>query len=543
MKKPVGFSCSPVNRELLPLKAHFFLYLSAQACVYTYLTVIGRQNGISASVIALIFGVTPLAAVVVKPACGFVIDRTQNATAVILVLQAILIVAHAGVFFSPSIRDQTWSTDGVLDCSRGTVALAEQCPEMCFGNLKNVGRVSLRCNVSVSTSECGNLTSRSVYEVDSGNASQASAVIGGHEKVLGIGNSTVTVRCPCGRGLVRNGDFWIYTVSVVIAWVTTATLFTVTDAAVCEVLGDNVSAFGRQRLWGTVGWGILSPIVGISIDKASAYRSGGTDYRPGFYAFAAIMLLDMILIACMPRLRTAALSKNIFRDVKSLFNSVEVVMFTFWTFMMGALLGVIWSYSTWFLEDVGASKLIIGCASAVLTMVEFPLFFASRNILNKIGYFLSYSIAFALMAGKFISYSFLQNPWYGVLVELIGGAIFPIFYASVTVFSKTASKPGTSASMICILGATYEGLGIAAGNAIGGVGFDSVGGRSAFRYLGYSSLVFAVCCTLSHYVIKKKKSGSFGSQAPILTESSAKRTSPPHQKEVYVNGACCVDHL
>uniref|UniRef100_A0A0K8RM97 Putative transporter n=1 Tax=Ixodes ricinus TaxID=34613 RepID=A0A0K8RM97_IXORI len=84
--------CLPasVNRSLLPLKLHFFLYLAAQACVYAYLAVIGRQNGISAANIAVIFGFTPLAAVLFKPVCGYIIDRTQNATGVILALQFFL---------------------------------------------------------------------------------------------------------------------------------------------------------------------------------------------------------------------------------------------------------------------------------------------------------------------------------------------------------------------------------------------------------------------------------------------------------------------
>lgn len=300
-----------VNRDLLPLKAHFFLYVAAQACVYPYLAVVGRQNGISASTIAIIFGFTPLAAVVIKPVCGYIIDRTQNATAVILALQLILIASTGVVFFSPSVKYETWHTDGLLDCSRGTFTVFDTRPEVCFGTSRNIS-ATIQCNVTLSGKDViqTGIEDFAGSVISLVNASSTCSVLEGHGSILAGGNATGRLSCPCEGAPENEGNFWLYTVSVVIAWAVSATLYTASDAAVCEVLGDNVKAFGRQRLWGTIGWGIVSPIIGFSIDEASIGGDGRTDYRPGFYVFASLALLNMILIACMPRLRTADLSVN-----------------------------------------------------------------------------------------------------------------------------------------------------------------------------------------------------------------------------------------
>ncbi|XP_075546175.1 major facilitator superfamily domain-containing protein 6-like isoform X2 [Dermacentor variabilis] len=495
--------CLPtsVNRQLLPLKAHFFLYLAGQACVSPYLAVIGRQVGINAAMIAVIFSVTPLAAVIIKPLCGVVIDRTQNATAVIGFLQAILVVSHGFVFFSPSFKAHSDSLlTGYINCnsSQMMVSNASSASSVLCGARESA---PLSCNLTVIEEDYlvkVNVTSASYTLVNLTGLSDICMNAMVNESVASEINAAL--RCPCDA-TKYDSKFWIYTISIVVAWTSSVTLYTVTDAAVCELLGDNVSAFGRQRLWGTISWGVVSPLIGFMIDEAS--DSTHTDYKPGFYLFAAFMALDVLLICFMARLRTADLSVNFLRDIATLFCNAEIVLFTVWTFVVGALMGIIWSFSTWYLEDLHASKLLIGLTNTVMSLcVEVPFFFISKAILERIGYYFSYSAALLALSIKFIGYSYLVNPWYGLIVDIVGGTIFPLAYSAMTVFAKRAATPGTAASMMCILGSTFEGLGIATGNLLGGMSIDKIGARLTFRYLGYLSAGSAILCTLTYLCLR-----------------------------------------
>lgn len=58
-----------------------------------------------------------------------------------------------------------------------------------------------------------------------------------------------------------------------------------------------------------------------------------------------------------------------------------------------------------------------------------------------------------------MGYALIVNPYHALFVDVVGGAIFPLFYASLTAFANTAAAPGTSATMQCLFGATFEGLG------------------------------------------------------------------------------------
>ncbi|XP_054922020.1 major facilitator superfamily domain-containing protein 6-like isoform X5 [Dermacentor andersoni] len=457
--------------------------------------------------IAVIFSLTPLAAVIIKPLCGFVIDRTQNATAVIAFLQTILVVSHGVVFFSPSFKAHADSLfTGYINCnsSQLMVSNASSASSVLSGARESA---PLSCNLTVIEDDYSvNVTSASYTLVNLSGLSDICINASVNESVAS--EIYAALRCP-SDATQYDGKFWIYTISVVVAWASSATLYTVTDAAVCELLGDNVSAFGRQRLWGTISWGVVSPLIGFMIDEAS--DSSHTDYKPGFYLFAAFMALDVLLICCMPRLRTADLSVNFLRDIATLFCNAEIVLFTVWTFIVGALMGVVWSFSTWYLEDLHASKLMIGLTNTVMSLcVEVPLFFLSKTILERIGYYFSYSAALLAFSIKFIGYSYLVNPWYGLIVDIAGGTIFPLAYSAMTVFAKRAATPGTAASMMCILGSTFEGLGIAAGNLLGGMSIDKIGARLTFRYLGYLSAGCAILCTLTYLCLRHLGSGRLG---------------------------------
>ncbi|KAL3180783.1 hypothetical protein MRX96_037209 [Rhipicephalus microplus] len=94
-----------IDRSLLPIKAHYFLYVAAQACVLPYLAAVGRSNGIPESNIAYVFTFIPFGAIFVKVVCGYIADKTQNVTAILLVLVLSLFVSDGMVFFSKSVQE------------------------------------------------------------------------------------------------------------------------------------------------------------------------------------------------------------------------------------------------------------------------------------------------------------------------------------------------------------------------------------------------------------------------------------------------------
>ncbi|XP_077541493.1 major facilitator superfamily domain-containing protein 6-A-like [Haemaphysalis longicornis] len=489
-----------VSRKLLPFKLHYFLFVAGEAGVMPYLAVVGRQNGIGPTTVAVIFAVMPLFAVVFKPVGGFIVDRTRNVTAVILALQVICTLLFGIAFLCPSAKSEGAIFKGHLNCSQEEFSVNEsEGLEGCAAS------DSLSCTVATKQRVWEGVGARFILETKKlllNNSSEVCDHLSGENS---SDTSPNEVRCSCKTKLFRNLNFWIYSVSAVLAFAFVTTLTNVGDAAVSNALGSDITAFGRQRLFGSLACGVMSPLVGYLVDRAS--DEGYADYRQGFYVFAAGMFLDMILILSVPRMRTTEVSANFFKDIAELLSNTEILLFTLFTFVVGSMMGFLNSFETWFLEDLGTPKYLIGLSKTVQCLGAEPmLFFLSTYILKRIGYFYSYSAAFALFACKALGYSFLRNVWGSLIVNIIGGAVFPMTYATMAVFAKKKSRPGTAASMVCVLGATYEGLGSAAGSLLGGIGIDTVGGRQTFRYLGFVAVASSILCALGYCVLNATKS-------------------------------------
>ncbi|KAH7947506.1 hypothetical protein HPB52_012409 [Rhipicephalus sanguineus] len=110
-----------VNRKLLPFKLHYFLFTGGQAGIGPFIPVVGRRNGIGPASMAVIFAIMRLTAVVSKPVCGVIIDRTRNVTAVILVLQVLCTILYGIAFFCPSAISDAATYQGHLSCPLGGV--------------------------------------------------------------------------------------------------------------------------------------------------------------------------------------------------------------------------------------------------------------------------------------------------------------------------------------------------------------------------------------------------------------------------------------
>ncbi|KAH7947505.1 hypothetical protein HPB52_012408 [Rhipicephalus sanguineus] len=84
------------------------------------------------------------------------------------------------------------------------------------------------------------------------------------------------MKCSCDAALYHNPNFWIYAVSAILGFALSSALNNVGDAAVSNALGSDIEVFGRQRLFGTLSYGMTSPLIGYLVDVASSEKF--TDY-------------------------------------------------------------------------------------------------------------------------------------------------------------------------------------------------------------------------------------------------------------------------
>ena len=91
--------------------------------------------------------------------------------------------------------------------------------------------------------------------------------------------------------------------------------------------------------------------------------------------------------------------------------------------------------------------LLLGLNMGIQCFVgEVPMFFMSGWLIKKLGHANTMTLVLGAFGARFILYSVLTNPWYSLLVEVINGVTFGIFYAAMTSYAHIISPTGRSDS-------------------------------------------------------------------------------------------------
>lgn len=301
-------------------------------------------------------------------------------------------------------------------------------------------------------------------------------------------------------------QFAVFFLFMITSWIGQAVVVTFADAICFDLLGTKVSHYGRQRLWGSVGWGIFSLLTGVLIDLFSdgAYK----DYTVAFVLMFIFMLGD-ITVSVFLKTDSTKMSMNILGDVGSLLSSLPTFIFLLWTIAVGMCTGLVWQFLFWLLEDVAKGnrdnlgscdgsdyiKTLQGLVSAIQTFGgEIPFLFVSGHILKKLGHANIMSLVLFAFGVRFILYSFLTNAWWALPIEMFQGITFGMFYPTMTSYANIVSPPGTETTVQGLVGAVFEGVGTSMGSLIGGYLYNSYGGLITFRAFGIGALV---CCIIN----------------------------------------------
>lgn len=307
-------------------------------------------------------------------------------------------------------------------------------------------------------------------------------------------------------------QFWIFFLLMIASWIGQAVVVTFADAICFDLLGTKISHYGKQRLWGSIGWGILSLTTGALIDFFSegAYK----DYTVAFVLMFVFMSGDVI-VSCFLKTDSTKMSMNILADVGSLLSSLPTVFFLLWTIAVGMCTGLLWNFLFWHLEDVAASscngadyvKTLQGLVSAIQTFAgEIPFLFVSGSILKKVGHVNMMSIVLFAFGVRFVLYSLLTNAWWTLPIEMFQGITFGMFYPTMTSYANIVSPSGTETTVQGLVGAIFEGVGTAIGSFVGGRLYDTYGGWFTFRVYGIGAFVCCVIIRLVFYFLEKKLS-------------------------------------
>lgn len=247
-------------------------------------------------------------------------------------------------------------------------------------------------------------------------------------------------------------QFWIFAFFFNVIYDCGISVFALTDAACCETVHNLGKEFGKERMWGAIGWGLFAPIGGFLDDYTG-------DYLAASILFGVMNVLMLMNLSRM-NMDKPHFPQNILRNVGTVARSRTFLCFEVWTLINGIGFGIIWYSLVWFVASIGGDKLVCGLVHAIQCCVgEVPFMFFSGKILQKVGRANVITLSLLASCARFLWYSQLQNPWLVLLSEWTHGVTYGLFYTTMAAFAKENAKPGTEATIQAIVFSAYDSLG------------------------------------------------------------------------------------
>jgi MFS family permease len=265
-----------------------------------------------------------------------------------------------------------------------------------------------------------------------------------------------------------------------------APLIPIADAAAMDSLGERRDQYGRLRLWGAVGWGIGGPVAG--------WVAGRFGVRAVFGLYEVAMLVCLVVSSrlsfggsAVRRVRLAGVGRLLADRRWQLFLGIVLVA--------GAGLGAIHSFLFLYMDDLGATKFLMGVGLLVATLGELAVFAAAPRLLSFGGVRLLMTLSLAATTIRVAAYAVTRNPVLVLPVQLLHGPSFSAMQAAGVSHAQSLAPRGLEATAQALFSATFMGLGAAAAALGGGWVYQKAGSHTLYGWtavLMASALVFVI---------------------------------------------------
>ncbi|CAF1170673.1 unnamed protein product [Rotaria sordida] len=343
---------------------------------------------------------------------------------------------------------------------------------------------------------------------------------------------------------VRN-VFMVFLLLIIVGEFFSAPAITLADACTLAYLGQDTELYGRQRMFGSLGWGLAIFIVATILDqsKSLTFHACGTsgplekNYTVCFAAFSVCMTFALITATRFEfsynnneqlplrtlnddlkrKISSTTTSKHIYTNkydeeqtnidsikqeqyvtsntfklmqIIQIFMSFKNGTFLFIAWWMGCGVGLVFTFLFWHLQDLGGSPTLFGVASVINHTSELFAYFFLHQLIHRLGHI---KILFLGLLGNFIRFfyiSIISNPWWVLPFEFIQGLTHAAVWATACSYLSQTTPENFRISCQGVLQGFHFGFGRGCGALFGGFFASSFGTDITFRVYGIISLIF-----------------------------------------------------
>ena len=287
---------------------------------------------------------------------------------------------------------------------------------------------------------------------------------------------------------------------------------TLADIATLQSLGSGrTHEYGRQALFGSVGYGLVSFIVGASVSELKTRNpcsgSMDTNYLPCFICFGVLMII-CFFVSTGFRFRVG--EKDYSKKTESSSDTqskckvtFESIVFIIVVFFCGSASGFIGTFLLWHIHELGGPQLLFSFVSLFNSSAEVLIYHVSHRLVTALGYCRVIYLGLICYGIRFFYYSYCEKPWLFLPIELIHGITSAAVWSAFVYY--VSNDAGNTTTLQGVVSGVYGGLGYAAGGLVGGILVHELGTSAAFLMFGEACLV-VLCLFIMTNIIGEKRS-------------------------------------
>jgi MFS transporter, PPP family, 3-phenylpropionic acid transporter len=258
-----------------------------------------------------------------------------------------------------------------------------------------------------------------------------------------------------------------------------APIMPLVDNSVLMMLGERKAEYGKHRLWGAVGWGLAATLFGALIERTGLHWA---------FLGSLLLLAGCFYAAQKLAVQPVSLGQPFWQGIRFFATRWPWIVFLITLFMNGMAAGVGNSFLFLYLDQLQASKTLMGFSLLVATMSEVPIFFFGDRLLQRWGARGLLLIALGANALRMFSYALMPAAWVVLPIHLLHGLTFSAMWMAGVSYANRAAPAGMGATAQGLLSGISMGLAGAAGALLGGLLYETVGPAAMFGWSGVGVL-------------------------------------------------------